>query len=586
MRAIGTRRVAVAFVLVAAAVGLPSIAWYFAGSSSKEREAERLVARAEASATGAASQVAASLAARLDALIAAESSRPFYHYQNLYHDPKGAYEGPSVIPSPLSGGPLDPMVQAHFQFDPDGRVTVPTINPDVPELNRGNHVRAQRAVLELLERCDTSCRVEPGRAVAAAKALRPARGGAIVRVEVMDEAAWLQNLNASELYVDLKGWDGSGPCAVRQRTEEASRTFEKVEILVGRFEWRTIPLGEDALLGAVREVATPVGTYSQGFVLAHDVLERWLARDGVEAAFTPVERRGGGDGAPGGVAITSTGWEVAVSASDAVAEARARGRASIASFRRTFGFGFLGACLAGFAVVGLVWQSERMAGERSRFAASAAHELRTPLAGMQMYGEMLSEGLGDPARSREYARRIANEAERLGRVVGNVLGFARLERGGLRIRAEAGDLAGAVARAVERLRPSLETAGVHLDVTLDGDLPEIRFDPDAVDQIVHNLLDNGEKYTRASEDRTVHVSLRRDGSHAVLAVADHGPGVPRAERSRLFRPFTRGGADDAPPGLGLGLVLSRILARRQGADLEYRDAPWGGARFEVRFSVA
>ena len=97
-------------------------------------------------------------------------------------------------------------------------------------------------------------------------------------------------------------------------------------------------------------------------------------------------------------------------------------------FHATFAVGALAALLAASAVILLVHRTERLARERAQFSAAAAHELRTPLAGLQLYGEMLAEGAGDPSRGREYARRVAEEAQRLGRVVGNMLGFSRLER--------------------------------------------------------------------------------------------------------------------------------------------------------------
>ena len=114
---------------------------------------------------------------------------------------------------------------------------------------------------------------------------------------------------------------------------------------------------------------------------------------------------------------------------------------------------------------------------------------------------MLAEGLGDPTRVVEYARRIASEADRLGRVVSNVLRFTRLERGSGTVSPTPGDIGAVVSECVSRQRQVLETAGVTLDLHLAPDLPGALFDAEAVTEILANLLDNAEKHTRGAADR-------------------------------------------------------------------------------------
>ena len=235
-------------------------------------------------------------------------------------------------------------------------------------------------------------------------------------------------------------------------------------------------------------------------------------------------------------------------------------------------------------VVLLVARAERLARERSQFAAAAAHELRTPLAGLQLYGDMIADGLGDPGKLRDYARRMSEEASRLGRVVSNVLGFSQLERGNLSVDPRPGAIDDAIRDLAERATPALERAGAALAVEVEPGLTA-RFDRDALARILGNLLDNAEKYARASADRTIVVAARRLGDAVELEVRDRGPGVAPAARARLFQPFRRGVGGDGPAGLGLGLALSRSLARAMGGDLRYQPAADGGASFVLRLAT-
>jgi two-component system sensor histidine kinase SenX3 len=231
----------------------------------------------------------------------------------------------------------------------------------------------------------------------------------------------------------------------------------------------------------------------------------------------------------------------------------------------------------------LVARAERLARERSQFAAAAAHELRTPLAGLQLYGDMLADGLGDPAKMRDYARRMSEEASRLGRVVSNVLGFSQLERGNLSVDARPGNVGAALCELAERAQPALDRAGAALALDVPPELAA-RFDRDALARIVGNLLDNAEKYGRDSDDRTIGLAARAAGEHVEIVVSDQGPGVAPAARGKLFRAFSRGVAGDGPAGLGLGLALSQSLARAMGGELEHRPAP-RGATFVLRLAA-
>jgi signal transduction histidine kinase len=356
-----------------------------------------------------------------------------------------------------------------------------------------------------------------------------------------------------------------------------------VTITIAPLAWRAVVLDGKPALIAVRGVSTPDGQLTQGLVVSPERVGEWLTERDPEAGVALVTAREAPPGAAAAVAISDVGWWVTVDDTAALAAAR---RAA-AGLRSGFLGRFIPISLLAFAcamlVVLLTARAEKLARQRERFAAAAAHELRTPLAGIQLYGDMLVDGLGDPAKHRDYARRVAEEASRLGRVVANVLGFSQLERRSLAVRPDTGDVVEAVRAAVERAEPALLRAGAAVEL----DAPEqatARFDRDALARILGNLLDNAEKYTREHEDRTIAVTVRAVPGSVEITVADHGPGLPPSLRRRRFQPFARGIGDDGPPGLGLGLALSQSLASAMGGDLSWKDQD-KGATFVVTLAT-
>ena len=581
-------RTAVAFVLTAIALAVPCVSWYVVGCREVARRGEELqdVRWDQAREIGA--QVARRVLNRLETLRDGESRRPFYHYQSFYHDPKGAYEGASVVPSPLAQGLGDPLIRAYFQIDPAGQLSMPTVSDQITETNateelaRQRHIQRELAPVIPASSCVTAL-VQPLPQQVAQAQPPPAQPQQTVprqKTEILDPAAWAQNVQASKLYAELKG--GNAPSRDQSSLQSLVVQTGKgaVRVDVGDFVWCTITVSNAPALVALRQVSTPDGTLVQGFLITSAAVEESLKGSGLPCKFAPRTQTRETEIA---VPIGDTSWRVVVDATEAIAEARAVARELKAEFLQLFAGGVVAASVAGLCVVGLVWQTERLARQRSQLAASAAHELRTPLAGLRMYAEMLAEGLGDPARSNDYARRLADEAARLGRIVSNVLGFTRLERGTLSVRPERGDLAGAIRDCIARQRPALEANGARVELTIADELLSVPFDRDAVAEIVQNLLDNAEKHARGAADRTIHVSVAMNHDGVALSVTDHGPGIPERVRRRLFRPFARGSNSDAPAGLGLGLVLAKALARAHGGRIDYSDAPHGGAVFTVTF---
>jgi signal transduction histidine kinase len=533
-------KIAVVLVLTLAALAVPCGAWWVVGSRNANQEAQRLAEAPLQEAQATADDLARRLTARLEGLREAESTRPYQHYMHQYHGTDDDCACPVPVTSPLAAGQSHPLIAAHFQIDDLGHITLPTLGGTAGQEPHPGWLEEQHTLLELL---------------ASAGPLATDADGNPIEVTPV--------IHTDDEY----------------RDEYYDQGVETLETL-GPFRWRTIPLGGEPRLAALREVTTDHRLLTQGFIVSTDALE-----DLVGAASFPVRVRTGDPAGPGeaALALGTIEWRVSVDPTEAAAAAERQAASVKARFVQVFLLGSGAALIAGLAIVGVVWQTERLSSARARFAAAAAHELRSPLAGIRLYGEMLADDLGKPEKTREYARKVSHEAEQLGRVVGNVLGYSRLERGHLPIHPQRGDLGHSVRDSVERLRPSIEAAGARLDLSTSGDPPEVAFDADAVHHIVQNLVDNAAKFSREAKDRTVHVRVSPDDGGVTLEVADHGPGIPGLARRRLFRPFTRGVDDDHNTGLGLGLVLVRALVDAHGGSVEQTETPGGGATFIVRF---
>jgi two-component system sensor histidine kinase KdpD len=268
------------------------------------------------------------------------------------------------------------------------------------------------------------------------------------------------------------------------------------------------------------------------------------------------------------------------------------GALSIASPDEAVGLGLL---LFTALVTAQLAEAARHAAEREHEAAVArrsddlksallravTHDLRTPLASIKANVSGLRQpdvAYSDEDRA-ELLAAIDNEADRLDRLVANLLDASRLEAGALVPHKQPQDLAELVRAVLVRLRPML--AGRKVQLTIDENLPLVSCDYGQVDQIVTNLLENATRHT--PDGTPIEVRLTADQEVARLEVIDHGAGIPHAERDRLFQPFERGRT--RVPGSGLGLSIARGLAEAHGGVLEVDDNPAGGSRFCLTLPV-
>jgi len=234
--------------------------------------------------------------------------------------------------------------------------------------------------------------------------------------------------------------------------------------------------------------------------------------------------------------------------------------------------GWIAVLLALLTASLLVHGVMRLSERRASFVSAVTHELRTPLTTFRLYSDMLESGAVKPEKRGEYLRVLSREADRLSHLVENVLAFSKIERGSARASVRELAVADLLAPMRERLEARLATAGLVLEMDLETPAAAtlVKVDSAAVEHILFNLIDNAAKYASSGDPPLVEIRANAGPNDVEILVTDHGPGIPPSERGRIFRAFHKSAreAAESKPGVGLGLALSRRLAREQGGELE------------------
>ncbi len=226
----------------------------------------------------------------------------------------------------------------------------------------------------------------------------------------------------------------------------------------------------------------------------------------------------------------------------------------------------------------------REASTRVSFVNRVSHELKTPLTNIRLYAELLENNLAEnDTKLQGYLKIITSESQRLSRLINNVLSFSRSRRGRLKITRIPGNIDGAVREIIAKFEPDFTAKGIEIKFTPGAD-GSVRFDPDALEQILINLFSNAGKY--AADGKLLEVNTDRDGNMVMISVSDRGPGIPASERDRVFQPFQRLGnkLNEGVSGTGIGLNIARELARLHGGGLTLEPAK-NGAKFLVILKV-
>jgi len=235
----------------------------------------------------------------------------------------------------------------------------------------------------------------------------------------------------------------------------------------------------------------------------------------------------------------------------------------------------------------LVRRQMTLARLKNDLAATVSHELKTPLSSMRVLVEtLLAADEFEQDKVREYLQLIAQENERLGRLIQNFLTFSRMERNKYAFHFESVPVRQVVETALDSVRGRLEMPGCRLEVEVESDLPAVRADPGALAAALANLLENAFKYSE--EIKHILLRARAENDHVIFSVADNGIGIPPREWRKIFQPFyqvdqrlSRQGS-----GCGLGLSIVQFITSAHHGTVSVHSRPGGGSTFLISIPVS
>jgi signal transduction histidine kinase len=231
----------------------------------------------------------------------------------------------------------------------------------------------------------------------------------------------------------------------------------------------------------------------------------------------------------------------------------------------------------------------RLAQQQQDFVSAVSHELKTPLTSIRMYGEMLKEGWAEESKRQGYYEFIHDEAERLSRLISNVLQLASITRNQPQLNLKPVQVGTLMDNVESKISSQVERAGYALRITR-ADAAEtalVNIDSDCFLQILINLVDNAIKFSRQGAVKTIEIESKLLGDRQLMvSVRDHGPGIPKDQMQKIFQLFYRTESEltRETVGTGIGLAIVHQLTLAMGGSVDLVNAK-PGAEFRLRFPV-
>lgn len=571
------RRVWLVWLLFAFCLALSAAAMARLGATARALEASEAAVRRQARLEENLQLALWRMDSALAPLVAEESARPYFAYSAFYPTER-AYtsmfaeiqKGDVLVPSPLLTYTA-PQVRVHFQFGPDGRLTSPQVpTGNMRDLAESGYVSGER-IEQSTRRLGELQRSLSLQALAAAlPADEPTRYAANEQWVLAPFGAEMNQEYAPQTRGSYEYQMRTRNAQLAQKMPAPARSTDVSQgPLQGIWVGRTLVLA--------RRVRVNGALFLQGCWLDWDAIRAELLAGVTDLLPQPsLEPVSADDKA------MPTRMLAALPARLVPGPLPAWASESRSPVALSLWIAWGALAIAALAVALLLQGAIALSERRGTFVSAVTHELRTPLTTFRLYTEMLSEGvIPDETARRSYLATLRAEADRLGRLVENVLSFSRLERGRATDRRETVSLCELLDRVVPDLASQARQA--EMELTLEKPVPEARLQTDVsvVEQILSNLVDNAAKYARTSPDRRIHLEVSTASTKLSLAVRDHGPGLSRQAERRLFRPFSKSAVEAAhsAPGVGLGLALCRRLAAALGGDLRLQRNGNDGATF-------
>jgi signal transduction histidine kinase len=232
----------------------------------------------------------------------------------------------------------------------------------------------------------------------------------------------------------------------------------------------------------------------------------------------------------------------------------------------------------------------KLARQQQDFVSAVSHELKSPLTSIRMYGEMLKEGWADEEKRQSYYEFIHDEAERLSRLISNVLQLAKITRNKPQFDLKPTKVGELMSKTESKISSQIERAGFELRINRveEADRVSINIDEDCFAQMIINLVDNAIKFSKSAEHKLIEISSELSGDNRILfSVRDYGPGIPKDQMKKIFQLFYRSESEltRETVGTGIGLAIVHQLAIAMDGNVDMINAK-PGAEFRFWFSIA